>query len=93
MLLHLGGSRSVPASQVVAFVDLSLENSRHTQALLQSARSIGRLRSLGEPAKALVILCEGSESFYYLSPLSVRTLARRMNQGFNLSDMGTGRID
>ncbi len=79
MMLHLGSGRSVPFAQVVALIDLSLNKTRDTQALLGIIKAAGRLQSLGEPAKSLVLIQEKSEQWCYLSPLSVRTLVRRVH--------------
>ena len=79
MMLHLGSGRSVPLKQVVALIDLALEKTRDTQALVSGIRAAGRLQSLGEPAKSLILVQEKSEQWCYLSPLSVRTLVRRVH--------------
>lgn len=79
MMLHLGSGRSVPFGQVVVLVDVSREKTADTQALMRAARAKGRLLSLGEPAKSLVLIKEKGEQWCYLSPLSVRTLYRRVH--------------
>lgn len=81
-MLHLGSGRSVPFLQVVALIDLNLEKTRDTQALLNGAKAKGRLLSLGEPAKSMVLTEEKGEQWCYLSPLSVRTLTRRVHAKF-----------
>jgi hypothetical protein len=82
MMLHLGSGRSVPFSQVVALIDLHLQKTRDTQALIGITKAAGRLQSLGEPAKTLVLVQEKSGQCCYLSPLSVRTLVRRVHANF-----------
>ena len=79
MMLHLGSGRSVAFSQVVALIDLSLEKTKDTQALVSGIKAAGRLQHLGEPAKTLVLTQENNEQWCYLSPLSVRTLVRRVH--------------
>ena len=79
MMLHLGSGRSVAFCQVVALIDLSQEKTKDTQALVSSIKAAGRLLPLGEPAKTLVLTQEKNEQWCYLSPLSVRTLARRVH--------------
>ncbi len=79
MMLHLGSGRSIPFSQVVALIDLHLDKTRDTQALLSGVKAAGRLQTLGEPAKSMVLVQEKSEQWCYLSPLSVRTLVRRVH--------------
>lgn len=82
MILHLGSGRSVPFSQIVALIDLSLEKTRDTQSMLTGVKAAGHLQSLGEPAKSLVLVQEKSGQWCYLSPLSVRTLVRRVHANF-----------
>jgi len=79
MMLHLGSGRSIPFSQVVALIDLSLEKTRDTQSLLSGIKALGHLQSLGEPVKSLILVQEKREHWCYLSPLSVRTLVRRVH--------------
>ena len=79
MMLHLGSGRSVPFSQVVALIDLAREKAWDTQALPDGIKALGRLQTLGEPVKSLVLVHDKKEQWCYLSPLSVRTLVRRVH--------------
>ena len=77
MMLHPGPDLSVPLSTVVALVDLDRDPSPDIQQLMSALRAAGRLKNPGIHAKALVLFLEGGETFGCLSPMSVRTLARR----------------
>ncbi len=79
MILHLGSNRRVPFEQVVALVDLSRKKTADTQALLNAAKAKGRLFSLGEPVKTLVLAKENGEQWCFLTSLSVRSLYRRIH--------------
>jgi len=79
MMLHLGLDRKVPFSQVILLVDLGREKTRDTQALIQAQKAAGRLQSLGEPVKSMVLVQVNKEQWCYLSPISVRTLFRRVH--------------
>ncbi len=79
MMLHLSLDRSIPFSQVILLVDLGREKTRDTQAAIQAFKAAGRLQSLGEPAKSMVLVQVKQEQWCYLSPISVRTLFRRVH--------------
>ncbi len=82
MMLHLGLGRSVPFSQVVVLIDLRLQKTWDTQSLTGITKAAEGLHPLGEPAKTLVLVQEKSGQCCYLSPLSVRTLVRRVHANF-----------
>ena len=79
MMLHLGMDRNIPFSQVILLVDVSREKTKDTQAMMRALRAAGRLQSLGEPAKSMVLVQVNKEPWGYLSPISVRTLFRRVH--------------
>ena len=79
MMLHLGMDRLIPFSQVILLVDLSHEKTRDTQAAIQAHKAAGRLQTLGEPVKSMVLVQMKDEQWCYLSPISVRTLFRRVH--------------
>jgi hypothetical protein len=61
----------------VALVDLNRGLSPDIQQLMSALKTAGRLKNPGIPAKALVLFLEGGETFGCLSPMSVRSIARR----------------
>ncbi len=79
MILHLGMDRNVPFSQIILLVDLSREKTKDTQTVIQAHKAAGRLQSLGEPVKSMVLVQMNKEQWCYLSPISVRTLFRRVH--------------
>lgn len=80
MMLHPGPELRVPLCQLVALVDLDRDPCPEIQRLLSGLKSAGRLKNPGAPAKALVLFLDKGETFGCLSPLSVRTLARRAQE-------------
>ncbi len=79
MMLHLGLDRTIPFSKVVALIDLTREKTRDTSMVMNNYKAAGRLQNLGEPVKSMVLIEDKNEQWCYLSPISVRTLFRRVH--------------
>ena len=86
MYLHLGGTVSVPAADVVGVFDLDNASTSHiTRDYLRAAEEEGMVFPVGtELPKSLVLCCpEGSWQRLYLSPLNAATLLRRWESSMN----------
>ena len=80
MYLHLGGTVSVPAGEVVGIFDLdNASTSRITRDFLRNAEEEGMVIGVGEDLPKSVVLCcpVGSWQRVYLSPVNSATLLHR----------------
>lgn len=80
MYLHLGGTISVPAAEVVGIFDLdNASTSRITRDFLHTAEEEGMVVAVGEELPKSIVLCcpQGSWQRVYLSPVNSATLLHR----------------
>ena len=78
MLVHLGRGVSVHGENIITLTDIQRGQSPDTQALLERMHREGRVRTLGDEPKTLVICREGTQCVCYLSCVGLRTLRSRM---------------
>ena len=79
MLVHLGEDTIVSTREIVGIFDMTAAaGGESTRAVLEEARTTGRLRDLsGGDAKSLVLTIKGT----FLSPISPSTLQRKIAKG------------
>lgn len=75
MYIHLGGEKIIAASQIVAILDVSIEqNSKISRQFAEEAQKNRKAEIIGEEAPKSIVVTE--ERVYY-SPISTATLMKR----------------
>ncbi len=85
MPLHLGQGAMIRFEQVTAMIDLLSPMANDTADMVQHLQSGGQCRSQGPRPKTLVLYtAEDGQTIGYFSCVGLRTLRRRMEEGFAL---------
>ncbi|MCK8824523.1 extracellular matrix regulator RemB [Fuchsiella alkaliacetigena] len=82
MLLHLGNDYMIPVKDVVLIADFESTDSDDSRSFLQTAKEEDFIEDFaGDKAKSFIVT---DETIYY-SPISSKTLRKRMNFVANLN--------
>jgi hypothetical protein len=78
MFIHIGGDKMIRTNDVIAILDISIEqSSKISKLFLQEARLSKKIDVVGsEESKSVVI----ANSIIYFSPVSTSTLRKRIDQ-------------
>lgn len=82
MWVHLGTDTAVRTSDIIGVFDLDNTTvSKHTRGYLREAQEEKRVVNVSnELPKSFVVCREKSREMLYISPISVQTLQKRMNE-------------
>lgn len=81
MILHIGNDEFVPLSSIVAVLDAHAHPELMEQALSMQKKGRDVRRAGAQEAKSLVIVAIGPRRMFFLSPISVQTLRKRVESG------------
>ena len=81
MILHIGCDEFVPLSSIVAVMDVQSHPELMNEILSQERDGASIQRIGQEEAKSAILTVSGEHRVFFLSPISVQTLRKRVESG------------